>query len=378
MTTDTTNVVVSVDRDDTLGDFPQAVRVALIGVDTSGAAPGGMATISRALVEGFKADPLIDMFHISNFDEGSVLRRLKLGLGAAWLTFRRRHEIDVVHLQVSTGLSVQRELIIALVARTTGKGIVTQFHGSGQIEDFKQGSTFHRLCYRLLLHLAHNLVLGSNAADWITSVNSSARVTVVPNGIPVPSSFEDLPVGSPTIVFVGRLGKRKGIFDLLEALERLHARGLGLRLLLLGDGDTDAVHDYLHRAEHLEDSVAVCGWQDEETVRKAIVSAMVLVLPSYAEGLPMAILEALALGRPVIATRVGEIEDVIIDGYNGLLVDSGDIDALSEAIRRITTDPKLAAALGKNGHQFAQKALSTEQMLSSLTDIYVSAARRQP
>jgi len=351
---------------------PLLARVALVGPDTSGSAPGGMATISRTLITGFAGNPKIEIIPIPNFDEGSMFRRLTMGLRAVLHIVRLRHAIDLVHIQVATGWSIERDLLLASIARITGIPVVAQFHGAGQIDDYTEGHAIHRLCYRALLRSSHNLALGPNALSWMRSVDANVWAVIVPNGVDVSNEPSAFPKGEPNVVFVGRLGERKGMFDLLSAMERLHRDGTRLHLSLLGDGDLEAVRAHVEGSESLRDYVLIQGWQGEDGVKEAIRSSWALVLPSYAEGLPMAILEAMASGRAVVATRVGETDSVVADGTNGLLVDAGDVTGLTEALRRVASDAAFAESLGREGHVLAQSRFSKGALLEELERIYCS------
>jgi glycosyltransferase involved in cell wall biosynthesis len=348
------------------------VRVALVGVDTTGAAPGGMATISRTIISGFAANPMIEIKPISNFSEGSFARRSYMALKAIAQIILLRNRLDVVHIQVAAGLSIERDLALAIVARIGRLPVIAQFHGAGQIDDFNNGSPGHRLSYRWLLRICHNVALGPKACEWLRSVNTNVRACVIPNGVDVPPQVWPFPDGPPKLVFVGRLGVRKGIFDLLQALESVHRSGLRIQLDLLGDGDLDEVRLAVKSSELLRDYVSILGWRDEIAVREALRAAWALVLPSYAEGLPMAILEAMATGRAVIATRVGEIENLVVDGLSGLLIDPGDIAGLGSALRRLADDPKYTQLLGIEGYEIARGRFTNELVLMKLEELYTA------
>ncbi len=329
------------DEDDsgTVGDTTVSrtapVRVALVGPDIEGGAPGGMATISRTIVRGFADSRSVSVVAIPNFDEGSTRRRLVMGLRAALTVVRRRRELDLVHIQVATGLSIERDLVLAIVARSVGLPVVSQFHGAGQIDDYTEGGAVHRWCYRALVRASHDLVLGPVALDWLRTIDPGVRAEIVPNGTDVPRRAPAFPDGVPVFTFVGRLGRRKGTYDLLAAVEQLARDGVAVEVRLLGDGDLDAVRRQVAASPELRDRVVVRGWQPEEEVERDITSAWALVLPSYAEGLPMAIVEAMALGRAVVATGVGEVGSLVVPDVNGLLVEPGDIDGLAGAMRRV-------------------------------------------
>jgi glycosyltransferase involved in cell wall biosynthesis len=344
----------------------------LVGPDVTGGAPGGMATISRALLAGFDPEPAVEMEAIANFDEGGNLRRLMMGLRAVVEVIRRRRSIDVVHIQVAHQWSIERDLVLVATARAMGIPVVAQYHGAGQEEDYVNGSGFHRMCYRALIRLCRNLMLGPKSLHWLRAVDPNASAAVIPNGIDTAPEPAPFPTGPPSLVFVGRLGERKGVYDLLSALERLDGEGIRPETRLLGDGEIETVRARVTGTE-LSGHVSVEGWQDAEAVTAALRSSWALVLPSYAEGLPLAILEAMSLGRAVVSTPVGEIDNLVSDGISGLLIEPGDVAGLATALRQVMSDREATEKMGVRGHEHVLADFSTASVLRQLEDVYRTA-----
>ncbi len=170
-----------------------------------------------------------------------------------------------------------------------------------------------------------------------TDVNEWPKVHVVRCGLDdeflqTPSIA---PPTAPRLVAVARLHEQKGIPLLVEAAARLHRAGEPLELDIIGDGPLRSVLAAQIAARGLASSVRLLGWQSSDAIRAAILSARALVLPSFAEGLPVVLMEALALGRPVIATQVAGVAELVRPTENGWLIPAGDVDALTTAMRRL-------------------------------------------
>jgi glycosyltransferase involved in cell wall biosynthesis len=135
------------------------------------------------------------------------------------------------------------------------------------------------------------------------------------------------------LVCVGRLSKEKGQLFLVEAVRQLAAKGVDFELVLAGDGEFRADIEALIERHSLQGKVRITGWISSERVRDEILAARALVLPSFAEGLPVVIMEAMALGRPVISTYIAGIPELVLSGEHGWLVPAGDAKALVEAMR---------------------------------------------
>lgn len=180
------------------------------------------------------------------------------------------------------------------------------------------------------------------------------RVKVVHCGIdpghfPVPGPA---PEAGLALLCIGRLAEQKGQLILVPTMARLRAALPGLHLTLIGDGPLRAPLERAIAAEGLGGHVTLAGWQAEAGVRAALARSHALVLPSFAEGLPMVIMEAMAAGRPVIATYVAGIPELVQPGVTGWLVPAGDQAALADAVRALAAlTPEERAAMGQAGRE---------------------------
>ena len=184
-------------------------------------------------------------------------------------------------------------------------------------------------------------------ADW-------PKVQVVHCGLePVFHAGAAVPIPSALrIVCVGRLCEQKGQLLLIEALALLQKKGLVLDLVLAGDGEMRAELELLIAQRQLQDRVRITGWISSDQVRAEILAARALVLPSFAEGLPVVIMEAMALRRPVLTTYVAGIPELVLPGINGWLFPAGDVDALAAALEAFLATPlSVLETMGEAGHQ---------------------------
>jgi glycosyltransferase involved in cell wall biosynthesis len=163
----------------------------------------------------------------------------------------------------------------------------------------------------------------------------------VPDGVP----FPDIP-GRPRIVFVGRVVRHKGVETLVEAAARM--RTPGAQIVLVGDGRDRPRVERLARRLGIADRVHVTGFVAHERVPAVLASADLLVLPSFYEELGTVLVEAMQVGLPTVASRVGGIPEVVEDGVTGLLVAPEDPAALAAAMDAVLSDPALARRLGAN------------------------------
>ncbi|NOY69186.1 MAG: glycosyltransferase family 4 protein [Deltaproteobacteria bacterium] len=152
------------------------------------------------------------------------------------------------------------------------------------------------------------------------------------DNVPVP-----LP-DKPRLICVGRLCEQKGQLLLVEALNELKKQAINFEMIFAGDGDMRNQIELKINELKLNDSVKITGWLTGDEVKREIIESRALVLPSFAEGLPVVIMEAFALGRPVISTCIAGIPELVENNINGYLVPPGSIEKLTETLTRVLTD----------------------------------------
>lgn len=165
------------------------------------------------------------------------------------------------------------------------------------------------------------------------------------------------------LLFVGRIAPVKGLRLLVEAMKRLKDEIPRLRLTLVGDGPDRGMIE--EAARPLGDRISFTGYLSQSEVASALSKADICVLPSFAEGVPVFLMEALASGKPVIATQVAGVGELVENGESGLLVPPGDLESLVSAIRTLADDPDRRAAMGAKGRQRVREEF----------DIRIEAAR---
>lgn len=216
------------------------------------------------------------------------------------------------------------------------------------------------LLYRFALAKAHK-VFFQNPDDerlfrHIGLLPSRVRSVVVNgSGIDIESHrVQPLPAGTPTYLMIGRLLGDKGVREYAQAAARVKQRHPNARFLLVGwiDANPDAIAPDELDGWRQEGVIEFLGKLDD--VRPAIAASTVYVLPSYREGTPRTVLEAMAMGRPIITTDAPGCRETVIDGENGYLVPVKSVDALADAMLRFIDDPGLAPRMGKRSREIAE------------------------
>ncbi len=251
------------------------------------------------------------------------------------------------HIHVAGRGSTARKLVLAAAARTLGCVHVLHLHDYAYADDFAARSPRQRRLVRAMFRGADRVIVLGNGdrmmLETLLGVDG-LRIEIFHNCVPDPGPRPLRIALAPLVVFLGRLSERKGVPELLSALASPAMAGLRWRAVIAGDGPVAA---YREQAVGLGLSgrVEMPGWLDTEQTRTLCQNADILVLPSHAEGMAMAVIEGLAHGLSVVATRVGAHEEAIADGENGLFVPVSDPTALAGTLARLVCDPGLRNGL---------------------------------
>lgn len=173
------------------------------------------------------------------------------------------------------------------------------------------------------------------------------------------------------LVCVGRLCEQKGHFVLLQAASRLAGEGIDFELVLVGDGPLRHDIEAAARELGIRERVAITGWATNQEVREQLLASRALVLPSFAEGLPVVIMEAFALGRPVISTHIAGIPELVTPGECGWLVPAGSVDALADAMREVLEAPvERLELMGRAGTERVRKFHDVRREVAKLAELF--------
>jgi phosphatidylinositol alpha-1,6-mannosyltransferase len=185
-------------------------------------------------------------------------------------------------------------------------------------------------------------------AQMIRAVDAGVNIALIPNGVDVDAfAAATIPdAGALRVLCVARLIERKGQHHLIQAIKRLTEQGIDVTLELVGTGDAQAANEAQARALGIADRVHFAGYVPREDIAQHYAAAHVFALASYNEGMSVATLEAMAAGLPVVVTRTGGTEELVVEGVNGLTFDWADVETLTAHLRRLAQDRALARALG--------------------------------
>lgn len=297
-----------------------------------------------------------------------LLRSLALSMRAA-LTFPFQSRPDIVHIHSSHVYSFYRASFYVLVATWIWRRpVVFHIHGSSFDDFLEESSPIVQTFQALILGQCDRVIVLSEywhevLRGWI----DSSEIEVIPNAVDVHDYDPSYSIEPPHVVVVSNLIERKGIRELANALETLRDTvEEPYTVSIAGSGPLAPIVESL---EERNPGVSYLGYVSEPDKQRLLEEGSIFVLPSHAEGLPIAILEAMAGGNAIISTTVGGIPEVI-DESNGLLVEPGNEDALSAALRDLVTAPDVVDRMSRRNRRVAIDRYGWDTVLEQVMDVY--------
>ena len=331
---------------------------------------GGISAVVNELYDAGLGNQ-IDLEYIGTMKEGSRFNKLVVA-GCAFLRFLvALPSADVVHVHFSSDSSFVRKSYFIRAAHRFGKRIVLHQHG-GDFKNYygKELDARGRKRVKDILEMGDiMLVLTKSWKEFFGGIIDPSGIEVFPNGVKTKGhvTSEEYEKDYSKILFLGRICKDKGIDELLEAVAEIHESGRKVRLLFGGIFEDQ---EYKEKIAGAHDYAEYIGWVSGQEKDKYLKECGILALPSYYEGFPVSIIEAMLRRSAVVASCVGGIPDIIDDGIDGLLVPVKDIAALKEALMKLIDDNKLAKELGKCGQKKVIENYSVEENIKRLVEIY--------
>lgn len=293
------------------------------------------------------------------------------------------HRPHVCHITTTFGLSFVKNSVCVAVARLLGSRILLHPHCSYSVLYTKR-SRLWQSYFRQVIRLTQGVVALSREWCSLGSVISGCQVYELPNALNL-AQYRDAAMrhmapeknGSAVrVLYLGYLGCAKGSLDLIEAAADQRLKSVDVAIDLVGDeltpGELRSVKERIH-ALGLSESVRVHPFAVGSAKARFFQQADIFVYPSHHEGMPMAVLEAMACALPIVATSVGGLPDIVHQGINGLLVPPGRPAAIASALYDLCLHGNLRSAMGRSAYQIASEQYDIEDRVAQLVEIYHAA-----
>ena len=347
-------------------------KILMIG--TSPQTMGGIASVIKV----YRAAGLFERFPIDyliTHCDGDGLKKIQTMLGAyaRFLYLLVLGRVGLIHVHTASRASFWRKSYFFMLAFVFRVPAILHLHGA-EFEAFYEnecGGVRRKLIRNIFDRVSRVVVLSGAWQSWVRTISKNAHIVVIFNPVLLPAAATPWDARQRgDVLFLGRLGKRKGTYDLLEAAAKTVGTHRNLRLVFGGDGE---IVQTQARAKQLgiEDHVKMLGWIQAVERQNYLSSAMIYVLPSYNEGLPMSVLEAMAAGMPVVSTPIGGIPEAVTDGVEGFLVAPGDVDSLADRMKHLLQDDDLARRMGEAARRKVETTFSSDVILPKLERLYI-------
>ncbi len=301
------------------------------------------------------------------------LDELFFNISAYFWILRNGNKYNLIHLQGRSGF-------LYSLFPTKTPHIVT-YHGLVSKENKSINAVNLSMQYKLFYYISNfierislkkskNLIVVSNSLkqDIIEITQHDKNFTVIPNGVNIPAVDEIDNSKINILTFIGRIEKTKGVKDLVDAIEEIDSN---IKCVLIGDGEyKKELKEYVNSNKKLKNKVWFLGSLNAEEVSKWTSLSKVVILPSYYETQGIVLLEANSHKKPVIASNINGINEIIEDGVNGLLFEKGNVMELRAKLNLLLNNKILANTLGVNGYNMVKKSYSWNTIVKETEKVY--------
>ena len=337
------------------------------GLDT----PGGMSAVIHQYYLGGFVEKL-NIEYLPTYEGPGLSKQLRVMSHAILLLGRMLllRQVSALHVNSASRGSFWRKTILIVLAKLFGVRVVFHLHSGEFPTFFANGNRVVKSVIRWVLRSSDEVICLT--ATWfklLAEIEPDANLSIMGNPIDIPEHCAEKPARVRTVLFLGRLRESKGVFDLLDAIPNILVQNPQVRFIFAGDGDEQAVRDYAQQLG-IAHAVVVPGWVAGIAKNALLETADIFVLPSHFEALPMSILEAMAAGIPVIATKVGGIPDVIESGAHGLLVEAKQSASLALAINQLCGNAPLRRQLANAAYCRVRATYALPMVFTQLETVY--------
>lgn len=286
--------------------------------------------------------------------------------------------IDIVHIHVSERGSFVRKNLVFNIAKTFKKKVIVHMHGAEFKEYYNEANvSTQKKILSFLVGADKVIVLGNSWNEYVKGLDQRIKTIVMPNFVKYTEDTVTFDSKKEiNILFLAVVTRRKGIFDLVEAIKLLKQddkySGYKIKVIVAGTGSEELKVKEIVKDYNLQEFFEFKGWVNVDDKLKLLSKSQIFVLPSYNEGLPMSILEAMSYGIPVVSTSVGSIEDAVRNNYNGLIIQPGDVNALKESIGYLMANEEVCKEFSKNSKDLVRDVYDAKIYFSNVENMYMT------
>jgi glycosyltransferase involved in cell wall biosynthesis len=339
---------------------------------------GGISSVVRTYLNS-SLTKKYNIIYIHTMVEGTKMKSFFIGIKGLLriIYLLLTQSVELVHIHTSSGWSFRRKAFVLLLAKIFRKKTILHLH-SGGFEIFynEENRTLGKKIIRKVFNSASCIItLSSSWKKFVREITLNKSIRILNNPVDFYRIYRQIGDINETkkpgnlIFFMGEIKPGKGVYDIVKAFPSVAAQIPKVKAIFAGVGEINNLNNLCEKLE-VDMIVETVGWVNESRKIEFFRTAKIFVLPSYYEGVPITLLEAMSAGLPIVTTPVGGIPDVFEDGINGYLIEPGDIDALSNTIVRLLKDEKLREIIGKNNIKKVKEEFDINVVVRKLSKIY--------
>lgn len=340
---------------------------------------GGITSvISQILKYDWNNNNNISIDFISTYEGGNNIHKIIYFYKQYKLIrkYIKNNKVDYVHMHISHYGSFHRaNFLLKYFERKKIKTIV-HLHSSEFKVFYNSSSRYFQKKISLFFEKANIVItLGEQWKDYIKSISPKANAIILNNSVDNPKKEVKQEKNKISFLYMGVLVKRKGVIDLLKAIDMINKTNASdlqnVVFNIAGDGEEKINLENFVKENHLNEYVNFLGWIDDKTKEETYLKNDIMILPSYNEGLPMCILEAMSYGMPIITTNVGSIKEAVINEQNGFIFEPGEIEKMANYITSCISNYNLRVKMSKESKNIFLKKFDSNKFYSKLKEIYL-------
>lgn len=348
------------------------MKICMIVPDVS--VKGGIASV----VNGYRGSMLEQnhkILYVESYKNGSKFTKLCKAL-CGYFHFLKvifADRPDIVHIHSSFGPSFYRKIPFIYLSRFAEIPVVNHIHGAEFDSFYEKASASQKdRVRRVYRKCTRFIVLSKEWKEKIAQIVPADRIDVIENYCIGPEKLYDAKRRQNQILFLGALEERKGCYDIPVIFESVKQKCPNARLVMAGDGQMKQIKEAFAKRNLLSD-VEFPGWVRGQEKAALLQQSAVFLFPSYHEGMPMAVLEAMSYGMGIVTTAVGGIPQLIAHRQSGYLEEPGDVSAMAEDVSELLQNEALCRNMGEKAREAAEQKYSLEIHLQKLDETYRKA-----
>ncbi len=333
--------------------------------------PGGISAVSKMLNEYMKAEGR-PVDHLDSRIEGTFFKK-QLFTFFSYVKFLKVlifHRYSLVHIHSSANHSFYRKIYYIVLSKLARKRVVLHVHPGRFYDFYKAKKKFFRYLIRKVLGLPDVvIVLSAGIKEKFQKILPEEKLVVLHNPVNNANFRYQKEKKEKVILYLGWFLREKGVFDIVNAIPEVIAKEPTAKFVFCGTNEIEKLRSFFENTSYKR-QVSVREWVQGDDKTDILAQSTLLLLPSYTEGFPNVILEAMASCLPIITTPVGAIPEILQEGKNCLYIQPGDVGSLIEKILLMLKNPELCRRMGEINLQLVQEKYDIKIIGSQLKDIY--------